>query len=145
MPSLGALMPKTLTMTLDLGGDDTAKITYDPNQLVYLDQANADTLPDESSPDTPENRNLMARQLAGAVVGWDLEGPLPPIDLHAAGIAAGSVVPEGAVIPVDPDILTYFSVPALVQIYLAISEHAREFPKLRANGSRGPGKTGTST
>ena len=84
--------------------------------------------------DSIENRNQLAEMLCAALISWDAEGPLPI--LPEPGLPVGSVVADGAAVPIDPEVVRYFPMPVLVGIQVALNADAMPDPKGMRNRSR---------
>lgn len=99
MPSLRDLVPEQRTITYQFETGGTARIVYDPRQLVYEPEQI------EARRDSDDARNMTAEDLAKAIIEWDITGPLPLVP--DANHQVGDLVPEGQVIPLDARLIAF--------------------------------------
>ena len=118
------VLPDTKKIAIDFG-HDFLHIEYRPAALVSLnDEADLED----------EDHNTVVRRFCDAIVTWDAEGPLP--HLETQGHAIGSVVADGDPIPLEPDVIQFISIPALVGILSELGRDAMPDPKETRKQSR---------
>src|SRR5262245_14415410 len=121
MPSLRNLVPVQRTLNIDFGDGETVNIVYDPRQITYTPEEIEARREDDAV------RNANAEDLAKAVISWDVTGPVPTVD--RPGRPAGSLVPEGQVIPLDAGVLGHIEFEVLSTLIMAITMDGQPDPK----------------
>lgn len=115
MTSIAQLTSLKETAPVDIEGL-TFEITYRPNRLTMHRSIEMDRLARESQLES------MAALVPEILESWDLEGPLEDD-------AGETLVEEGEVIPVDPDVLVHLP----VMFYAGLS---RELQRLATEGPK---------
>lgn len=135
MPSLKGLVNDRETLKMKVDGE-TFEIVYKPSRLsaAYI-EGWADRLEELRREGASESEavNVYAEMLGFMAQEWNLTGPLPDEDVF--GVALGSVVADGDVIPLTVDALKWIGAPVLEVLIDAIRNDAR-LKVERRTGSR---------
>lgn len=114
MPSLKGLSSDRETLVIK-APDGDLHITYKPSRLSvaflerYAEQIH-EALKDEGA-DENTAVSIHAELIAGVVLEWDLEGPIPDEDVF--GLKAGEIVKAGEVIPLEREPLKWLGAATL--------------------------------
>ena len=144
MPRIGSVMQLTRRLTIDLGGEEKIRLEYSPQKMTarVMDH-DEDALEDDDLDGGEEAALAFARDFCDVITDWDATGPVPTIDRPDA--AMGSIVGEDEPIPLDPEIVRYVYMPALVGIWRRVNEDATADPTKKPSGLPKRGSNRRST
>lgn len=138
MVSIGELgQPEELTQDVDVGWGTKVRMTWDPELFT---SSRDDAIDDE-------DRHAIARRICDVVKEWELTGPLPTRPTPVGGgemVEVGAVVAKDEPIPLDPEVVAFFSFPVLSGILNGLQ--VASLPNVQTrSGSRGRGSTRTGS